>query len=374
MARPGVAEHMRMAGHELVVDPAGHVGQGELSLLGTEHRVEDNLEEEIAELLLEVAEACAGVDVEVVDGVEHLVRLLEQVAGEGGVGLLTIPRAGGPQRADQLVEADQLRPHGLGEHRDPQRGQVVSGDGPVEVGPGHGTHRCVGQPQPLQHRDGRPVADGQLDLGEHALAVALGHEERAPLTRRFDRESVTVDQAHAGGERVHAQGGPSQVQVGQPGLDHEVHLFAPGRDPQQLDGALGHQRGAGHGVERLAVLSGRDEEPPHDLLVHVVEPCRALVDAVEAGRSGHDTGRGVARRAHEALRRTLDGGERASRDERGAGRAEPDHGDPARHVTSPLTSPSPHPHLTPPRSWWCWPWCRGAAPVPSMGPTSHSGS
>ena len=145
-----------MAGHELVVDAAGHVGQGELPLLGTEHRVEDHLEEEIAELLLEVAEACAGVDVEVVDGVEHLVRLLEQVAGEGGVGLLTIPRAGGPQRADQLVEADQLRPHGLGERRDPQRGQVVSGDGTVEVGPGHGPHRRVGQPQPLEHRD-RPA-------------------------------------------------------------------------------------------------------------------------------------------------------------------------------------------------------------------------
>ena len=128
-------EHVRVAGVELVVDPAGDVGEGELALLGGQHRVEHHLEQQVAELLLERLEAGAGRLVDVVDRLEHLVGLLEQVAGEAGVGLLAVPRALGPQRADELVEAGHLAGDGLGQRRDPQRREVVGLDGAVEVVP-----------------------------------------------------------------------------------------------------------------------------------------------------------------------------------------------------------------------------------------------
>ena len=48
-----VAEHVRVPAHELVVDPAGDVGHGELVGLLREHRVEHHLVEEVAQLVFE---------------------------------------------------------------------------------------------------------------------------------------------------------------------------------------------------------------------------------------------------------------------------------------------------------------------------------
>ena len=50
-------EHVGVAVHELVVDAPGDVGQREAALLGAQDRVEHDLEEEVAQLLLEVLEA-----------------------------------------------------------------------------------------------------------------------------------------------------------------------------------------------------------------------------------------------------------------------------------------------------------------------------
>ena len=58
-------EHVRVAVVELVVDAPGHVGQRELALLGRQHRVEHHLEQQVAELLLEVLEPGAGLLVDV---------------------------------------------------------------------------------------------------------------------------------------------------------------------------------------------------------------------------------------------------------------------------------------------------------------------
>ena len=154
-------EHVRVAGVELVVDAAGDVGEGELALLGGQHRVEHHLEQEVAELLLERLEAGAGLLVDVVDRLEHLVGLLEEVAGEAGVGLLAVPRALGPQRADQLVEARHLAGDRRGERGDPERGEVVGVDGAVEVVPGdraaptRRAGRGAGARRPRARRRGR---------------------------------------------------------------------------------------------------------------------------------------------------------------------------------------------------------------------------
>src|SRR5205085_6998247 len=61
----------------LVVDATRHVGQVEPSLLGRQRGVEDDLEQQVAQLLLEVGEAGGGVGLERVDGLEHLVGLLQ---------------------------------------------------------------------------------------------------------------------------------------------------------------------------------------------------------------------------------------------------------------------------------------------------------
>ena len=244
------------------MDAPGHVGQGELALLGGQGGVEDDLEQQVAQLLLQVVEAVPAVGlVQRPDGLQHLVGLLQQVAGEGRVGLLPVPRAALPQGADQLGEAGHLARHRRGQHRDVQRREVVGLDLPVEVVPGHGAHRLVGQPQAGQHHRRQPVGglDRQLDVGQHRLGVALGHQQRPPLARRLDREPVPVDQPRPRRHRVDAQAGPGQV--GERHARHQLDRH-PGVGQQQLDRALGHQRRPRHGVQHLASAPRRRPPPP----------------------------------------------------------------------------------------------------------------
>ena len=101
-----VTEDVGVPPHQLVVDATGHIGQVEATLFGSEDGVEVDLEEQIAELLLEmghrplgrpVVRGRVGVDRvqggQGVDGFQHLVTLFEKVPGQRTVGLLTIPRA-----------------------------------------------------------------------------------------------------------------------------------------------------------------------------------------------------------------------------------------------------------------------------------------
>ena len=117
-----LAEHVGVAAVELVVHAAGDVGEGELARLGGEGGVEHDLEQQVAQLLLEVLVALAGLGVDAVEGVDDLVGLLEQVALERLVGLLLVPRALPAQRGDQLGEALDL--HG-------DRGDVGRGSTPT---------------------------------------------------------------------------------------------------------------------------------------------------------------------------------------------------------------------------------------------------
>ena len=123
--------------------------------------------------------------VDVVEGLEHLVGLLEQVAREAGVGLLTVPGALGPQGAHQLVEAGQLPCDRVGQLGDPQRGEVVGLDVPIEVVPGHrrAPTRRAGRGAGAR-RPRAAVVDRQLDVGQHVGLVALPHEQRPALAGR----------------------------------------------------------------------------------------------------------------------------------------------------------------------------------------------
>ena len=82
-----VAEHVRVATDELVVEVAADIGKGELARVLGDLRVEQHLHEHVAELLAQVR-GIAGLD-----GVDDLVGLLDHVLLDGGVGLLLVPGA-----------------------------------------------------------------------------------------------------------------------------------------------------------------------------------------------------------------------------------------------------------------------------------------
>ena len=76
-----------MAANELLDGPAGDVVDGEAARVLGDLGVEHHLDEQVAELVAEPA-GIAGVD-----GLEDLVGLLEELAPQGLVGLLAVPRA-----------------------------------------------------------------------------------------------------------------------------------------------------------------------------------------------------------------------------------------------------------------------------------------
>ncbi len=137
---------------------------------------------------------------------------------------------------------------------------MIGLDGTVDVGPRHLEHGLVGQAQALQHDDRLVRAEarvdatveGQLHVGEHVHRVALGDEQRAPLAGGVDVEALAVDDPHRPGDGVDAEPGPRQVEERQrrDDLDYEV-LTNLGLGQQQLDGVLGDDRRAGHGVDQL---------------------------------------------------------------------------------------------------------------------------
>ena len=113
--------------NELLDDARDDVVDGERALSTAELGLEDDLEEQVAELLAD-RRAVAGVD-----GVDDLAGLLEGVFPEGLEGLLPVPGAaiGGEEALHHLDEPRQRRAVlGLqGGHRarhDPRRSAIVS--------------------------------------------------------------------------------------------------------------------------------------------------------------------------------------------------------------------------------------------------------
>ena len=159
---------------------------------------------------------------------------------------------------------------------------MVGLDLAVEVVPRHGDDVLVGQAESLDHGEAQVVgqqagapdvavaelaaagqaaaeraagverlADGQLHRGQHVDRVALGHQQRAPLPGRLDLEAVAVDHPGADGDGIDPEPGPGQIEERQR-REHDGADAVVGQ--QELDGALGHHRRAGHGVDDRAVL------------------------------------------------------------------------------------------------------------------------
>ena len=176
---------MGVAADHLLADARGDVGDAEATLLLGDGAVQEDLEQHVAELLLERLVGRAG-PVQPPDGLDQLVDLLDRVAGQALVRLLAVPRALVAQAADDAVEADELGPDRLRHVRDVEAGEVVRHDAAVEVLPADRQHLLVGQAEALEDDDlvrARAV-DGQLDVREDPRRVARGRPASAPARRR----------------------------------------------------------------------------------------------------------------------------------------------------------------------------------------------
>ena len=66
---------------------------------------------------------------------------------------------------------------------DPEAGEVVGLERPIQVGPGHGRDRLVGEPEALEDRHLGTVVDGQLDVGQHQARCRTGPPGGGPSGR-----------------------------------------------------------------------------------------------------------------------------------------------------------------------------------------------
>ena len=82
-----ITEHMRMAALHLVADRRGHVGKGKRARFLGHARVEHHLQQQIAQLVLEVDHVAT------IDGIGDFVGFLDGVRGDGRECLPGVPRA-----------------------------------------------------------------------------------------------------------------------------------------------------------------------------------------------------------------------------------------------------------------------------------------
>ncbi len=78
-------EHMRVAAYELVAKRGDHVGECKRPLLGRHLRMEDHLQQQVAQLVAQASQVVA------IDRIGHLVGFFDGVWRDAGEGLLHIP-------------------------------------------------------------------------------------------------------------------------------------------------------------------------------------------------------------------------------------------------------------------------------------------
>src|SRR3989304_2009341 len=97
----GVAENVRMPANELFSKRLDDVAEIESAFLFGHARVEHDLEQEVAELVLEVVAVAAR------NRVGNLIGFLDGVGRDGREGLLEVPGASGARRAQPRHDLDQ---------------------------------------------------------------------------------------------------------------------------------------------------------------------------------------------------------------------------------------------------------------------------
>ena len=322
-----IAEHVRVAAHELVVHAVDDVDDREAAGLLGDGGVELDVVQEVAELLDDVGVRRRVGGIERFQSVDELERLFDEVWRQRLVRLLAVPRAPLPQRAGELVEADVVVADGVGKVGDVHTRQMIGVDGAVEIGPGRADDVLVGGTEALEDRDRlaavRPL-DSELDVREHPVGMGVGDQQWTVRTTGGTGELVSVDEANADLDRVDSEACPGEVEKRQ----RRQHVAADARiGAEQLNRTFEDERRPGHGVEDLALLGGVGDEPLDDLGVDVGETVSGFVDVVEAGRRADEVGSRVVSSAEVAVRAPRDGGEGFGGDVSLAARPESDDGD-----------------------------------------------
>ena len=93
---------MRMPARHLVADRRHHVGERERALLLRHPRMEHHLQQQVAELVLQIAQVAA------VDRIGDFVGLLDGVGRDGREGLFDVPRATGFRVAQRGHDVEQV--------------------------------------------------------------------------------------------------------------------------------------------------------------------------------------------------------------------------------------------------------------------------
>ena len=271
--------------------PSRDVGGGErVGFLG-EHRVEHDLEQQVAELVgergprrgVDVVAARRRVEREDLDGVDDLVGLFEQVTGERVVSLLGVPRAATrPAQAAPEGEQRAERVGAAGRQVCEQRGEVIGCEHAVGLGERDAHDLLVGATEVMEEHDLVVGADAieqrELQIRQHERGVELGEEHRTPGFERGRGEGATVEHARAV-ERVDAEPRPREVGERQAGDHLELDLARPFPLGEEHHGALRDHRAPGTAYDDRAALACRGHERVDDLAVHGFEIGCALVHA-----------------------------------------------------------------------------------------------
>ena len=334
-----IAKDVWVATHQLVVDLACHIADGEGSPLGCEPSVKEDLVEQVTKLLeqvviklgmgLIVVHTSAGIE-----RFEDLMGLLKQVTAKAGVGLGLIPRALVAKHSDELIESSELMRDRLGHLRDEQRREVVRIEHAIDLRPRHLDNLLVGEAEVMEKHGARWwFLERKFDVGHHMVGVRVGHEQRPCMPGRSGREHMTVDQPNPGLDRIEAEAGPHQVEErnGWQQLDLD-----PVDLPKQGDAVLKYQRRARDCEDDMAMRLDIGLETVADLDIDIGESIGRLVDLIE-GRSDHDLRRRMPGSAKPHFSTSLEGGSGLWRDEFGTGGTKSDDRQPAHDRDQPRT-------------------------------------
>ncbi len=206
---------------------------------------------------------------------------------------------------------------------------MVGLDRPVELPPIHRRHHLVIETEVVQQhgprqRDRPVVGDRQLHLREQVARPALRHQEGSALEGCGRGELRCIDEPDPLRHRIDAERRPRHVEERERRHDRHLH---PGVGAQQLDGTLGHERRARHGVDNRFGRGrfGRNHQPFDDGRVHLLERAGRVVDVVAAGRAFERRRRRMPGRAQPNMRRGTKERHRADPHEIAAGGPEAHH-------------------------------------------------
>ncbi len=181
IGQPHIAKNVGVTTQQLAVDAVQHLAQGELVQFVGDLGVEDDLQPQIAQLLLQLV-GCF-----IVQGSQHLVGFLQEAAFERLVRLLTIPGAAAVRVAqpaeDVLQSGEGARGLLHGQRRQVGAGQMVYPGLAIELVERHSDHLLLAG-HPGRPDDGHRVLvgiqfqQGQLGRGGHLGAVELRQEQR----------------------------------------------------------------------------------------------------------------------------------------------------------------------------------------------------